>query len=181
MPDYSKTIIYKICCKDTSITDIYIGSTCNFYRRKAQHKHDCNNDCNYNVYQFIREHGGWDNWTMVMVHEASVENKLQKEKLERQFIEEMKPSLNAILPARTKKEWREQNKATLAEYKKLWAEENKEKIAESKKLWYETNKEIISKNKGEKITCECGAVVSKGNLTYHKTSAKHTKLLQNTL
>ena len=27
--DYSKSVIYKLCCKDPTITDIYIGSTTN--------------------------------------------------------------------------------------------------------------------------------------------------------
>jgi len=28
--DYSNTIIYKICCSDFSITDLYVGHTTNF-------------------------------------------------------------------------------------------------------------------------------------------------------
>ena len=35
--DYSNTIIYKISCKDTSITDIYVGHTTNFIQRKHTH------------------------------------------------------------------------------------------------------------------------------------------------
>lgn len=65
--DYSNTIIYKICCKDLNITDVYIGHTTNFQKRLLQHKTVCNkilkNDLK--VYKFIREHGGWDNWDMV--------------------------------------------------------------------------------------------------------------------
>ena len=34
MPDYSKCFIYKLCCRDASIEEIYIGSTCNLTRRK---------------------------------------------------------------------------------------------------------------------------------------------------
>ena len=159
MPDYSNTIIYKICCKDTSITDFYIGSTCNFRARKYSHKHNCNSENrNCNVYKFIREHGGWDNWDMIMIHEASLENKLQKGKLEREYIEKMKPTLNSYLPSRTNKEWKQ---------------ENKEKI----QAYIEANKEKAK----EKITCDCGALVSKRNISTHKKSPKHTKLLQNTL
>lgn len=147
MPDYSNTIIYKICCKDTSINDIYIGSTCNFTRRKANHKFSCNNETrkeyNYNVYQFIREHGGWENWDMIMIHEASVENKLQKGKLEREFVDEMKPTLNINLPARTKKEWEETNK---------------EKLAEKKK---------------EKFNCDCGGKYTYSGKSHHMNSKKH--------
>ena len=59
--DYSRTIIYKICCKDVSITDIYIGHTTNFTQRKKSHKATCYriNDKKYNsyVYEFIRNNG----------------------------------------------------------------------------------------------------------------------------
>ncbi len=61
--NYSNTIIYKLCCNDPEITDIYIGNTTNFTKRKNNHKSCCNNsnDKNHNfyVYQFIRNHGGW--------------------------------------------------------------------------------------------------------------------------
>ena len=36
--DYSNTIIYKLCCNDPSITEIYIGHTTNFTQRKNRHK-----------------------------------------------------------------------------------------------------------------------------------------------
>ena len=57
--DYSKTIIYKICCKDTNVTDFYIGHTTNFTKRKNQHKTSCVNE-NYKCkgefkYKVIRE------------------------------------------------------------------------------------------------------------------------------
>ena len=63
MVNYSKGIVYKLCCKDVNITDIYIGSTTNFTRRKWGHKTACNNEkdksYNFKVYQFIRNHGGF--------------------------------------------------------------------------------------------------------------------------
>ena len=37
--DYLNTIIYKIVCKDLSISDVYVGQTTNFTKRKSQHKH----------------------------------------------------------------------------------------------------------------------------------------------
>ena len=64
MPNYENGLIYKLCCKDANITDIYVGSTTNFKQRKKEHKADCHNENNKNynrpVYKFIRENGG--NW-----------------------------------------------------------------------------------------------------------------------
>ncbi len=112
MPDYSKAIIYKLVCKDFNISDIYVGSTCNFNRRKTQHKSTCYNekDKNYNsrVYEFIRNNGGFDNWDMIMVEEYSCENKRQKEKRERFWMESLKSTLNERNPSRSRKEWQKE-------------------------------------------------------------------------
>jgi predicted GIY-YIG superfamily endonuclease len=45
--DYSKTVIYKIICKNLNINTIYVGSTSNFIQRKAKHKYSCNKSRNY--------------------------------------------------------------------------------------------------------------------------------------
>lgn len=70
--DYTNTIIYKLCCKDPSITDIYIGHTTNFNQRMNHHKNLTNNvNCDRYIYQIIRSHGGWDNWTMIQIENIS--------------------------------------------------------------------------------------------------------------
>ena len=38
MPKYENAVVYKLCCDDPEITDIYVGSTCNFKVRKHGHK-----------------------------------------------------------------------------------------------------------------------------------------------
>ncbi len=112
--DYSKTIIYKLCCNDLSITDIYIGHTTDFKSRKRGHKSSCTNEYdkyyNLRVYQFIREKGGWNNWNMVMIEKYSCNCKLEATKRERELIEELKATLNIQVPSRTQKEWVENNK-----------------------------------------------------------------------
>ena len=84
MPNYSNAVIYKIFCKDTNISEIYIGSTTNFKIRKSKHKSVCNNenDKNYNlkVYEYIRANGGFENFEIVIIEEYPCNNK--KEVLE---------------------------------------------------------------------------------------------------
>ena len=112
--DYSKTIIYKICCNDINITDIYIGHTTNFIKRKSTHKATCNHstnrDYNFKVYQFIRENGGWDNWNMIMIEKYPCNNILEATKKERYFFEELKATLNMKTPSRTIPEWNNENR-----------------------------------------------------------------------
>ena len=103
MPDYSKVFVYKICCRDASIEEIYIGSTCNLARRTSEHKRNCHREAQkgytYPIYKFIRDHGGWDNWDTVMIDEFSCETKMQKDRKERGWIETLKPKLNKNTPA----------------------------------------------------------------------------------
>lgn len=191
--DYSNGLIYKLCCLDTDITDIYIGSTTNFKQRKSAHKNTCNNlnSRKYNrlVYKFIRENGGnWENWDMVLVEYYKCETKLELEKREREIIDELKPTLNKQIPTRTTKEYREENKEYLKIAKKEYGEENKEKIAKQRKEYREKNKEEISKKKKEdyeehkeelkekrkeKMTCDCGSTFRKCEKKKHERTIKH--------
>jgi len=190
--DYSKGLIYKLCCKDPNITDIYIGSTTNMRHRKCQHKTACNNpnDKAYNlkVYQNIREFGGWDNWTMVLVEYVNATCKQELQKEERVVIELLKPTLNYVIPTRTRKEYYEVHKEKKSEYSKKYRElnrtnllvkdkikyeKNKEKILEQKKIYYEKNKEQIVEKKKEKqkikVKCEfCECLITQSYLKKHQ-------------
>jgi len=130
--DYSQTIIYKICCKDPNITDIYIGHTSNFIQRKHNHKTNCCNivvkNYNLNVYKFIRENGGWQNWDMIQIELFNCNTSQEALIRERYWIEQLKPTLNI------------NNPYTSIEEKYL-----------QKKKWYEENKDNIYK-KQQKIT-----------------------------
>lgn len=163
--NYSNTIIYKICCKDPTITDIYVGHTTNLTKRRYQHKEACNNQIirayNTYVYQFIRDNGGWDNWDVIMIEEYNLNNENEAVKKERWWIEELKATLNKSMPARTKEEKNEINK----NYHKNWYVNNKEHNYDNVKKWRENNK--------EKIICECGSIYSCRDKARHIKTKKH--------
>jgi hypothetical protein len=172
--DYSHTIIYKLCCNNSTITDIYIGHTTNFIQRKNVHKTSC---CNENdkkhkqyVYDFIRNNGGWDNWAMIQLEELNCKNKREAEAAEHYWIEKLGASLNSNKPYAMCKEtpqlyknnWYEekkdyilekakehyqQNKEHKLEYQKQYAEEHKEDIAQKQKEYREKNKEKLAEQK----------------------------------
>lgn len=137
--DYSKTIIYKLVCNDLSITDCYVGHTTGFTKRKATHKSNCRNEnskeYNHKVYQFMRENGGWDNWNMVQIEEYNCNNKREAESRERYWYEELNGTLNSIYPARTKKEYIEDNKEKIKQQKKEYDEQNRETQKEYRKQY----------------------------------------------
>ena len=145
MPDFSKGFIYKLCCNDVDITEIYVGSSTNFKQRKKCHKGGCNNEnlkqYNYYVYQFIRENGGFENWSMIEIIKYPCETKRELETKEREYIELLKASLNKNKPTRTKKEWNEENKDKVLESSRKKYKNNKEKLLEKSKEYYDNNKE----------------------------------------
>ncbi len=146
--DYSNSSIYKICCRDTDITDCYVGSTTNFRTRKSQHKFRCNNEHDKNghikVYQFIRQHGGWENWDMILIEKVNVNDNYELRKEERKWIEELNSTLNCKLPTRTKRQWEIDNKDKIKEQKKEYYENNKEYFLEKHKEYHEVNKEKLA-------------------------------------
>lgn len=170
MVNYGKSFVYKLCCKDTSITDEYIGSTTNFSRRKSQHKYNCVNlNEGLPVYIFINNNGGWNNWSMILIEEFSCENKIQLCQRERYWIEERKPTLNIRPPFITI----EEGKETTRIYNKKYNIENRDINNLKKKEKYEENKKQILEKLKEKIICECGAEVCKHSVARHQRTKKH--------
>ena len=97
--DYSNTIIYKIYCKDETITDIYVGHTTNFTKRKCLHKTACNDLNNkLKIYNTIREYGGWDNWNMIKIAKYNCNDHTEARIKEQEHYKELKASLNSIPP-----------------------------------------------------------------------------------
>lgn len=162
--DYSKTIIYKLVCKDINIKELYVGHTTDFTSRKYCHKSRCNNlnSEHYNslLYQFIRENGNWENWEMVMIEEVSCTNAIGAAKQERLRIEELQATLNSYLPTKTLQEHREDTR--------IWRENNVEHIKNYNQKW---NKNII---------CECGVNCSLSHIARHKKSPFHINYIKST-
>jgi len=149
--DYTNTIIYKLCCKDLVITDIYVGHTTDMRKRKYLHKSVCNNEKNkkyyFNVYKFIRDNGNWDNWDMIEIERFEAIDGDDARKRERYWIEELKATLNNKIPTRTMKE-----------YGVIYRDKNNVYI-------------------NEKVICECGCERDRKNLARHKQSKKHIDLM----
>lgn len=206
--DYKDMVIYKICCKDLNIKDIYVGHTCNLVKRRWRHKNCCNNEngkYNTNVYQFIRQNGGFDNWEVIEIEKCPCLNFEEAVKIERHYIETLKASLNMVIPTRTTKEYYYDNKEMRLENHKKWVDRNPEKVKEYTKQYKEKNREKLllqnreksrkyreenkdkiidnrriqyQKNREkllEKVKCDCGCIVNYIGLLRHKKSQKHLK------
>ena len=152
MPNYQNSMIYKLCCNDPNITDSYVGSTVNFKCRKSSHKSKCNNQggpaYNNYKYQFIREHGGFENWSMILIENFPCDTKLELLKRERYWLEELGATLNKLVPSRTPKEFKkiynETHKKEITEYNKKYHENHKKERSEFRKIYYEKHKDELN-------------------------------------
>ncbi len=137
MPDYQKGKIYKL----VGYGKTYYGSTTQpLCERKAGHKRRL--DC---MSKELFKLG--DDIDIVLVESYPCNNKEELHQRERYYIENNE-CINKVIPTRTDKEYRENNKDKIKENKKKYNKVNKDKIKEKCKEYYENNKEQINeKNK----------------------------------
>ena len=91
MNKYSNTIVYKICCKDKSIIEVYIGHTINLESRKQDH-------IRTNSKQFIIENGGWDNWEFIVLGVYNCKSRGHAARLEWYWWTQYDKTLNQVRP-----------------------------------------------------------------------------------
>jgi hypothetical protein len=90
--NYSNTIIYKITCKDPTIKHYFVGHTTNFSQKKHALKTTCSDsskrDYNLQMFQIIRQYGGWDNWEMeeIAKYNCKDENEAQLREYQHQLM-----------------------------------------------------------------------------------------------
>ena len=167
--DFSKEMIfYIIKCIDLEKTEIYVGSTFSFVRRKYEHKSNSTNPksrgYHFKQYVYIRENGGWDAFTMTMLDRKVCIDMLEARKHEQTLITQYKANLNMRRAFVGK---------TIPEYIKEYYTENANKIKEYKHQYYIENSEKLK----EKITCECGIICCRDGMTRHFKSKQHQAYL----
>jgi hypothetical protein len=176
MPDYAKTIIYKIQHQEDESL-IYVGNTTDFTKRKHHHKDRCNSPNNakrhYKIYKMIRDNGGWDCFKMIQIKEFPCSNRREADAEEDKIMLELKANMNDRRAYRPREQYRIDNVENKREYDMEYRKKNKEQIIQKKKDYYEKNK--------QQITCECGCIVVKNHIARHKKSNRHIKLLNETL
>jgi hypothetical protein len=96
--NYSNTIIYKIACKDTNITDCYVGHTTNFPNRKYMHYIDYNKFPERKLYKFMDMNGGYDNFEMIEIETIDCKTNNEAKRRERYWCEQLNSTLNSITP-----------------------------------------------------------------------------------
>ena len=170
--DYSKTVIYKIQHVDNPEL-LYIGSTTDFTRRKYAHKMACNNvngkTYNSKIYKMIRDNGNFDMFNIIVIKEYPCNNKREAEAEEDKLIREARANMNTIRAYVSREERLEQKR----DYQHHYRLDNKDKIKEEKGHYRLGNRDKIAEHKKQKITCDCGCVLTINHLARHRLTKKH--------
>ena len=197
--EYQFGKIYKIICTVNS-EFVYIGSTfqklnLRWLNHKNKYKKYLQNGIrNMSTYKFYDKYG-IQSFRIMLIKEYKVCRNSQRDNshlraYEQLWINKTKKTVNLKsafnpLPKLDEKirykKYYENNKGKAKEYYQT----NKEQINEKTKEYYHTNKEQISQkrkehyqNNKEKITCECGINITRSNLSAHKKTKKHIKLME---
>jgi len=170
-----KGTIYKLCCRNPLVKELYVGSTKNLKTRESMHRSSCKNNFKSNLYNFIREHGGYDNWEMVVLEDYNGSSRLDLLKRERHWLESFNSTLNIRIPSRTFSEYQSVNKVQTSLYNRQYYLKNKDHLQEEKHKYYLKNK--LGDDEKIYIECECKAVILAINIEVHEGTHKHKKYL----
>ena len=209
---YSRGKIYKIECNITG--NVYIGSTIEptLARRLARHRSDYNLYNQGNITKYITSvnilEGG--DYNIYLIENYPCLSKDELHAREGHYIKEFKAGgncINIVIPGRTRKEYKNDNKEHLKKQLKIYRlenqekirekakqdrmnnlqkfkekakkcyEKNKETILENAKIYYENNKERISIKGKENTICDCGCEIRLDDLKRHLKSQKHSDLI----
>jgi len=154
MPNYQDSKIYRLVCNTNNLT--YYGSTTQPLSKRL-HQHKCK------IKQKIKSCKNFDpnNIQIFLVENYKCDNKEQLIKKEREYIEKYE-CVNLNIPGREKKEYYEDKKEHIKDNVSKWRNENKERI----------------KTNNINIVCDCGAEIKKYEMSRHKKSKKHMKLVE---
>ena len=163
MVNYENGKIYKLYSPSKNI--VYYGSTAQKYLSSrlqshlAYYKSYKNNTYHYCNTSFkVLE---YEDYKIELVEKIYCNNVTQLRERERYYIENNE-CVNKNIPNQTQKEWRNNNEDYRKSYEKKWRENNKDHIIDHRK---------------EKVICECGCEITRGNLSTHIKTPKHINLI----
>jgi len=154
MTDYSKTKIYKI--ESTLGDKVYVGSTCKLYlsQRFQQHKNDFkrwkdgkrNKTTSFDLF----DEYGQESCNIILLESYPCSTKDEKNAREAHYIKELN-CVNKIIPGRTRKEYRVDNKEKIQIKDKNYNLINEEKIKKYQKEYREKKKALKKQQQEENI------------------------------
>ena len=156
--------VYKLHHKSQDLgNDFYIGSTTNINERKRCHLKNCINpklpQHNFKVYQFIREHGGFDAWELEPMEKYSNITTRELERHEQRVRDELLPNLNQVRSG--------------SSISHIYQIDPNEYNRQNALKYYQEHRDEQIEKMNQKFTCDCGGVYGKTHKLRHLKSIKH--------
>jgi len=172
--DYKNGQIYKLISDHTD--KIYIGSTCwGLRKRLCDHKTKYKMFCSgkyHNVTSFELFKLG--NVDIVLIENYQCKDKNELHSRERYWIEQNKPLVfNRIIPARSRKEFREENREMIKISKAKYYEQNKKRIKQKSTKYYNQKMEVIRARNKRPYFCTCGRKINHAEISRHLKTKSH--------
>ena len=149
MPDYSKSVIYKIQHINKPEL-LYVGSTTDFTKKKCSHKNICkyenNKEHNTTLYKKIRENGGFDLFEFIIIKEFPCNTKKELSTEAEKYRKELNATLNSVRLNTTIEEKKQQQRISGKKYaikNGTWyttSEEEKERQRQIRREWNKEKK-----------------------------------------
>jgi hypothetical protein len=175
--NYANCKFYRLVCRDPAVKDCYVGHTCDEVKRRYNHKTRCTKEkgkkYNLHVYEFIRQHGSWDNWSLIVHETLAVKNKNEAAIRERYWLEHYKATLNSNIPSQKQAEYgakyRVENHDKIKETSAKYCAGHRKEQNQRSAAWYLANKVHLQ----EKHNCPCGSKFTTANRCAHLRTARH--------
>lgn len=157
--NYQNSKIYKLVEDVNQI--FYIGSTTeNLNIRYSKHKYEAKRSPNQKVYKYFNSIG-WDHVTIQIIDSVNVNSLQELLAIENNLIEQYLGNTKCL-------------NHNLA-FTGLTKQQQYKRYHESHR---DEHNEQMKASNYQRVTCECGATITKGNKTNHIRTQKHQKLLE---
>jgi ribosome-interacting GTPase 1 len=189
MVNYNNGKIYKIESINVEDSDIYIGSTTKkllsmrmSHHRSTYKKYKISGFKSITSYKIFNKYG-LDNCIITLLENVNAKSKDELFTREAYYIRTLK-CVNKVIPNRTQKQYRDDNKENLQDYRKNYRIDNKDKIFDYMKEYLieykEINKIKLSIQRSQKIFCDCCNIeFNITNKARHNKSKIHLEKISN--
>ena len=184
MVNYSNGKIYKIePIVEHEEGDIYIGSTTKLYLSQRMDSHrSCYKQWKNGVQRYTSSHllfekYGIENCNILLIESVNANSKDELHAREKHYIKKMK-CVNKVIPSRTKKEYKNDNKERLKIKEQEYRDNHKEEIKIRDKKYREANLDKIHAFKNKKTDCPCGGSYTHCHKALHLRILKHQNYIK---
>lgn len=117
-----------------------------------------------------------EEWSMDVLHELECDEE-EASRVEGNYIRNNK-CVNRLVAGRTRQQYHQDNKERLNAKSRQYHQDNCDRLNERNREYNRTYRQANKEKRTEKVPCECGLMIKRGNMWQHLKSQKHAKRMQ---